>query len=180
MGRTKHTTTRKAARKGPPPKPTTLKKRYAVEGFCGVRTDPVTHQRQVLVRWKDYPMSASTWEPYQQLVEDGWGPELAAGLPRGETRSYLLVVRFQNTRTASSAVYRSLRRLLGKYGGKRSVQHMPGNTHIVFSMTEKETVAFTQVFRKWVAGFKTLSCAHAQLFRVAEDEGHLSVYPPIR
>jgi hypothetical protein len=169
MGRTTHITKRKAYRK---------EKFYAVSGFCGTRTDPISCQRQVLVRWKGYPMSASTWEPYEQLVEDGWGPQLDA-VADNPQQSYLLVVRFQNTRSAPSTIYQSLRQLLDGYGGKRSVQHMPGNTHIAFSMTDKDVKSFTMAFREWLARYVTLGCAHAQLFRITKDEGQLSVYPPI-
>lgn len=49
---------------------------YEVENLLAIRKLPYRKDKEILVHWKGYPVSKSTWEPYQKLVEDGFLDEI--------------------------------------------------------------------------------------------------------
>lgn len=154
--------------------------RYKVESLLSTRLDPVNHQRQVLVKWQGYPASACTWEPYQNLVEDGFDAELRDLVERLCAQRYLFVVRLENTKCRSSNLYASLRSVLKRYSSASlPTVHMPGNVHFMLEIKKDKLQEFVRSFRWWLDAMSPVTCRHAQLFKISDSDEQLSVYPPV-
>lgn len=165
-----------------PARITTLKKRYDIERLVAVRCDPVSDRLQVLVKWIGYPIGKATWEPEEQLIEDGHAMLLAKMWSRSYSASvrakrYLFVVRFANTRAVGS-IYRRLEAFMKRHSATSNSVPIPGNVHAVINMAPDQTAAFAQAFRDWLAKNRPVRCVHAQLWHIAgEVSSVLSVYP---
>lgn len=172
-------------------KSTLLKKLYIIDRFCASRSDPVTGKLQILVKWKDFPFSASTWEPYDQLVEDGFKYRLklfqrrqqliANASGQEKLKHYLFVLRFCNVKGHSN-VYQRLNTFLTHHKATTSSLHIPGNIHVILELDPTRLDDFTSQFRVWLENIRPVECFHAQLWPISSAEGPvaLSVYPPIQ
>jgi hypothetical protein len=147
-----------------------------------MRSDPLTHKKEVLVKWRGYPKSDATWEPYDNLKEDGLGTELNDLERLSRLDSYLFQVRFSNTK-GHPQLYRHFSRFMKTARSHYHTDgiHIAGNSELVLRMTPSEVPRFTESFRAFMRMMSPAECTHAILWPISGTEGGLcSAYPTIR